>query len=278
MMNPVPEQDEDAGSGSGSGSLTAGEQLRYLQFYKTSPCRYFQRGACNQGAACSFAHGRSELRKRPDLTKTSICENWLKGLCHLSADDCGFAHGDEDRRVTSLFYKTMLCRMHHNKGRPCPNGDRCCHAHSMQELTDAWQRQVESGVVASVEAGTALQSTGQVVTATKVRSASMPDPVMRADLTGSPSAYLPDPQALSMATLGLDRPEDTIQSSTTLLQLLALNAQLLQLQQVGQLSQLKSLVSLLERSAAQRPVVPRLPAGQEGPAPCAPPLFTPFHL
>ena len=40
---------------------------------KTKLCKFFARGHCSDGKACSFAHGRKELRGQPDLFKTEAC-------------------------------------------------------------------------------------------------------------------------------------------------------------------------------------------------------------
>jgi len=71
-------------------------------FAKTELCSFYQRGKCLRGTTCNFAHEIDEQRSRPDLTKTCICENWLKGSCPLQAVQCKFAHGYDDLRSTSL--------------------------------------------------------------------------------------------------------------------------------------------------------------------------------
>jgi len=71
------------------------------QFFNTQPCRFFQRGRCRRGFTCTFAHG--DVESRPDLCKTSLCKNWLEGLCKYSNSKCTFAHGCDDLRRTPLF-------------------------------------------------------------------------------------------------------------------------------------------------------------------------------
>lgn len=63
------------------------------QFTKTKFCSFFQKGLCTRGENCTFAHCHSELEVSPDLEKTSICLAWKAGTCHLSGQDCRFAHG-----------------------------------------------------------------------------------------------------------------------------------------------------------------------------------------
>merc|ERR1740138_585772 len=50
------------------------------QFEKTILCRFSETG-CRAGAKCPFAHGSEELRRRPDLTKTSLCQAFREGRC-----------------------------------------------------------------------------------------------------------------------------------------------------------------------------------------------------
>jgi len=72
------------------------------QFRKTELCRFYQSG-CVKGSNCCFAHGESELRIAPDLTKTSLCQDWLDRRCPLPAEACQFAHGWSDIHTTPAF-------------------------------------------------------------------------------------------------------------------------------------------------------------------------------
>lgn len=100
----------DAGS-DGSGSRTTFRQ----QFYKTTLCRFYQRG-CTKGARCCFAHGVKELQQAPDLTKTSLCPRWKSFCCELSSEECPFAHGWAELRVTPAFAEQNRRR----QGEPGP--------------------------------------------------------------------------------------------------------------------------------------------------------------
>lgn len=64
---------------------------------KTVLCRYAASG-CRNGAQCEFAHEKSELRRRPDFTKTTLCPAWSKGSCGRSSHQCQFAHGQDELR------------------------------------------------------------------------------------------------------------------------------------------------------------------------------------
>ncbi len=43
-------------------------------FFKTSMCPYSQRGGCPK-EDCSYAHDPQELRSRPNLEKTKMCNS-----------------------------------------------------------------------------------------------------------------------------------------------------------------------------------------------------------
>lgn len=49
------------------------------------------------GTVCAFAHGAEELRERPNLMKTSLCNWYRRGRCDLG-ESCPFAHGSEELR------------------------------------------------------------------------------------------------------------------------------------------------------------------------------------
>lgn len=50
-----------------------------LDLYKTRLCPLMQEGKCNSGDNCRFAHAESEIRNKPNLSKTKLCEDHLKG-------------------------------------------------------------------------------------------------------------------------------------------------------------------------------------------------------
>lgn len=72
------------------------------QFRKTKLCRFNETGRCRYGRDCPFAHSAAELEELPDLSKTSMCKNWLQGCCSASSEHCPFAHGKEELRKTPL--------------------------------------------------------------------------------------------------------------------------------------------------------------------------------
>lgn len=98
----------------------AGEKTRAL-FVKTEYCRFHAEGKCSRGQSCSFAHGNTELRVRPDLTNTTICHFWVKGRC-LQGPDCAFAHGVDELR--SVPGKPKPRRIRASRARqPSPPGE-----------------------------------------------------------------------------------------------------------------------------------------------------------
>lgn len=80
-----------------------------LRVFKFTFCKYFFRGKCTRGSTCTFAHGVEELRERPQLSKTRICEKWRQGACeHINPENCRFAHGKDDLRIA----KPGICDLH----------------------------------------------------------------------------------------------------------------------------------------------------------------------
>lgn len=67
----------------------------------------------------------------PDLHKTKLCRAFLQGHCR-EGENCVYAHGDEDLRVTEGIYKTQMCNFY-ERGY-CKKGDRCNHAHGKSDL------------------------------------------------------------------------------------------------------------------------------------------------
>jgi len=77
------------------------------QFKKTRLCRLYMEGCCTYDGECSFAHSWSEVRPAADLTKTSMCAAWQRGVCPKPPEECEFAHGREDMRRTPHFIRGM---------------------------------------------------------------------------------------------------------------------------------------------------------------------------
>ena len=101
-----------------------------MQLYKTRICSFYDAGRCGL-ANCKFAHGACQLKNAPNLKKTKLCFDFLRGCCP-KGDSCSFAHCNEDLRVTEGVYKTQLCHFFQNGY--CKKGDRCKHAHGERDL------------------------------------------------------------------------------------------------------------------------------------------------
>ena len=69
---------------------------------KTALCRYFQQyGRCQKGVHCKFAHGDKERQNKlaQQQFKTSLCQFWLRGACARGAGvECPYAHGRHELR------------------------------------------------------------------------------------------------------------------------------------------------------------------------------------
>jgi len=71
----------------------------YPIFVKTSLCTFFAAGTCAKKTKCRFAHGPNELRAKPDLNRTKLCQDQLMtGRCSKGAG-CKFAHNHKERRA-----------------------------------------------------------------------------------------------------------------------------------------------------------------------------------
>lgn len=98
---------------------------------KTKMCYFFERGKC-ASQNCRYAHSSSELRNQPNLQKTKLCKAFAQdGVCPRF-ENCVFAHGEAELRVTEGIYKTQMCHFY-ERGR-CLKGDRCNHAHGVEDL------------------------------------------------------------------------------------------------------------------------------------------------
>ncbi|CAK0861789.1 unnamed protein product [Prorocentrum cordatum] len=79
-------------SGNGNAALTA------ALLTKTRLCGFYAQGRCTRGGACTFAHGVSEITKRPDFSRTQVCRSFkTTGRCAMG-DACQFAHAAEHLR------------------------------------------------------------------------------------------------------------------------------------------------------------------------------------
>jgi len=69
---------------------------------KTRLCKFFARGKCMRGPACTFAHGNVELETRPDFFRTQLCPSLFQtGACPLGSA-CSYAHSPQELRRPSV--------------------------------------------------------------------------------------------------------------------------------------------------------------------------------
>uniref|UniRef100_A0A0G4GHB5 C3H1-type domain-containing protein n=1 Tax=Chromera velia CCMP2878 TaxID=1169474 RepID=A0A0G4GHB5_9ALVE len=135
------------GGGEGSvdgGSASGSARPRGVvpdQFYRIKMCPFLASGFCRKGENCNYAHTETELRSGPALTKTKLCDAFLRGACRLRGEQCRYAHGEGDLRATDDYFKTGICKYWlHGK---CPLGDKCRHAHGAHELRPRKYRYTE---------------------------------------------------------------------------------------------------------------------------------------
>jgi len=78
-------------------------------FDKTRLCKFFAKGKCARGLACTFAHSHEELETRPDFFRTQLCPDFLRlGMCPLGAS-CAYAHNTLELR------RPMISTSHHTR-------------------------------------------------------------------------------------------------------------------------------------------------------------------
>jgi len=67
-------------------------------FDKTRLCKFYARGKCRRGQACTFAHGQRELVPQPDFYKTQLCIDFFRTGGCPAGGECRFAHSTEEIR------------------------------------------------------------------------------------------------------------------------------------------------------------------------------------
>lgn len=104
---------------------------------KTSLCS----GKVSQGPLPPISGRKSP---KPDSYKTVMCQAWLEtGKCNF-AENCRFAHGEEELRpckipIKNAKYKTKLCDKYTMTGL-CPYGNRCLFIHPDANAHNAYIR------------------------------------------------------------------------------------------------------------------------------------------
>jgi len=103
------------------------------QFLQTKTCKFWQRGRCKRGKTCTYAHSEKAVNEMPNLTKTSLCREFMStGSCANA--ECFFAHGMHELRATDVFFKTSMCSWF--QAGQCLPGQDCRFAHDESELRE----------------------------------------------------------------------------------------------------------------------------------------------
>ena len=99
--------------------------------FKTQLCRHFeQKGFCNMGENCSFAHGTEELKEAPPGSVPTQSYNSYSGYSQQPKSYTPSYGGATD---SSRYYKTVLCKHFEQTGQ-CQFGVNCKFAHGEAEL------------------------------------------------------------------------------------------------------------------------------------------------
>lgn len=138
--------------------------------YKTILCTYFQRGSCNRGDKCSFAHGKKDLRYAPMCQYGENCYNENCKyrhkeipMIHSASDNSSCDEGENSPRLSSRLspvhispvkegmsfldaakngaqvltsYKNVLCKEWSETGK-CKYGAKCPHAHGNDDIKES---------------------------------------------------------------------------------------------------------------------------------------------
>ncbi len=59
-------------------------------------CSFYAVGKCLRGENCKFAHSLSQIRQKPDFTRTSLCHDWMRKRSCKNGDKCRYAHGEKE--------------------------------------------------------------------------------------------------------------------------------------------------------------------------------------
>lgn len=85
-------------------------------FQKTRLCKFYVRGRCSRGEACSFAHGKEQLQPSPDFYRTRMCMELVKKGACLQGSKCRFAHRPDELRPTVAPASNVASTMHPEDG------------------------------------------------------------------------------------------------------------------------------------------------------------------
>ncbi|VDK52930.1 unnamed protein product [Anisakis simplex] len=104
-----------------------------------------KRASSRQLSSSSSSSSASGLKSpKPDTYKTVMCQAWLENNKCNFAENCRFAHGEEELRpcktqVKNAKYRTKLCEKYTLVGL-CPYGNRCLFVHPDSDGQNAYIR------------------------------------------------------------------------------------------------------------------------------------------
>jgi len=67
-------------------------------FDKTRLCKFYAKGKCKRGQACTFAHGEVEVQPQPDFFRTQFCVDFLRSGACKAGSRCSYAHDLQELR------------------------------------------------------------------------------------------------------------------------------------------------------------------------------------
>ena len=65
----------------------------------TAMCSFYAIGKCLRGENCKFAHSALQIRQKPDLTRTSLCHDFMRKRSCKNGDNCRYAHGEKELQL-----------------------------------------------------------------------------------------------------------------------------------------------------------------------------------
>eukprot|EP00435_Cladocopium_sp_Y103_P065182 s860_g27.t1 len=65
----------------------------------TAMCSFYAIGKCLRGENCKFAHSALQIRQKPDLTRTSLCHDFMRKRSCKNGDKCRYAHGEKELQL-----------------------------------------------------------------------------------------------------------------------------------------------------------------------------------
>lgn len=115
-------------------------------FAKTRPCKFYAKGRCRRGGACTFAHNDGELRPQPDFFKTQLCVSLFStGSCSSGAA-CTFAHSPQEIRRSTVPHRQADARRQQAPAaerRGAPQQRRDSQVHALQAELVALQAELK---------------------------------------------------------------------------------------------------------------------------------------